>query len=104
MIKQFRKEIMQRSKLRNKFDKSRMSENWKKYKQERSKCLTILKETKTNYFTGPYPGLRLDIPVQRKCWIRLYKRYTVIHLNRLELQTQAYIRSLIQHFLRKLNV
>ena len=30
--------------------------------------------------------------------IPLYKRYLVIHLNRLELKTQAYARSLIQYF------
>ena len=47
--------------------------------------------------TGPYPGLSLSTPVQRKCWICLYKRYIVLHLNRLELKTQSYIRSLIQH-------
>ena len=48
----------------------------------------------------------LGTPVLRKCWIHLYKRYIVIHLNRLELQTKAYTRSLIQHFwvLVKLNV
>ena len=62
------------------------------YHSERYKC------------TGPCPGLRLGTPMLRKCWIRLYKRYTVIHLNRLELQTQVYTRSLIQHFLLKLNV
>ena len=50
MTKQLRKEIMLRSKLRTKFYKSRISENWKKYKQWRSKCFTILKGTRANYF------------------------------------------------------
>ena len=43
-------------------------------------------------------GLSLGTPVLQKCWINLYKRYIVINLNRLELQTQTYTRSLIQHF------
>ena len=32
---------MVRSKLQNGFNKSRMSENWEKYKQQRNKCLSI---------------------------------------------------------------
>ena len=47
---------------------------------------------------GPYPEPSLGAPVLRKYWICLYKGYIMIHLNRLELQTQAYTRSLIQHF------
>ena len=40
------------SKLRNEFNKSRTSENWKKYRQQRKKCISILKGTKTNYFNN----------------------------------------------------
>ena len=43
----------------------------------------------THLKLGPYPGLSLGTPVLWKCWIRLYKRYIVIHLNRLEPQPQA---------------
>ena len=50
------------------------------------------------WFSGPYPGLRLATLVLRERWIRLYKLYTVIHLNRLELHTQTYTRSFMQHF------
>ena len=50
MTKQLRKEIMVRSKLRNEFNNSRTSKNWKIYKQRRNKCLSILKVTKTNCF------------------------------------------------------
>ena len=52
------------------------------------------------YFSlsGPYTGHSLGTPVLRKWRMRFYKGYIVIHLNRLELQTQAYTRSLIQHF------
>ena len=48
--------------------------------------------------SGPYTGHSLGTPVLRKWRMRFYKGYIVIHLNRLELQTQAYTRSLIQHF------
>ena len=60
MTKQLRKEIMVRSKLRNEFNKSRTSENWKKYKQQRNKCLYILKGTKANYFNNLNPKFITD--------------------------------------------
>ena len=47
--------------------------------------------------TGAYSGLRLGTSVLMKCWIRLYKQNNMIHLNRLELQTQTYTKTLIQH-------
>ena len=65
MTKQLRKEIMVRSKLRNEFNKSRTSENWKKYKQQRNKCLSILKGTKTNYFNNLNPKVITD---NKKFW------------------------------------
>ena len=43
MTEQLTKEMMVRSKQRNDFNKSQTSENWKKYKQQRNKCLSILK-------------------------------------------------------------
>ena len=49
---------MVRSKLRNK-------ENWKKYKQQRNKCLSILKGTKTNYFNNLNPKVITD---NKKFW------------------------------------
>ena len=52
MTKELRKEIMVRFKLRNEFNKSQTSETWKKYKQQRNKCLSVLKGTKTNYFNS----------------------------------------------------
>ena len=60
MTKQLRKEIMVRPKLRNEFKKSRTSQNWKKYKQERNKCLSILKGTTTNYFNNLNPKVITD--------------------------------------------
>ena len=53
---------MVRSKLRNEFNKS---ENWKKYKQQRNKCLSILKGTKTNYFNNLNPKVIDD---NKKFW------------------------------------
>ena len=40
---------MVRSKLRNEFSTSGTSEKWNKRKQQRNKCLSILKGTTTNY-------------------------------------------------------
>ena len=65
MTKQLRKKIMLRSKLRNEFNKSRTSESWKKYKQQRNKCLSILKGTKTNYFNNLNPKI---ITNNKKVW------------------------------------
>ena len=60
MTKQLRKEIMVKSELRNEFNKSRTSENWKKYKQQGNKCLSILKGTTTNYFNNLNPKFIAD--------------------------------------------
>ena len=65
MTKQLRKEIILRFKLRNEFNKSRSSENWKKYKQLRNKCLSILNETKANYFNSLNPKVIAD---NKKYW------------------------------------
>ena len=58
MIKQLRKEIMVR--LSNEFNKSQTPENWKKYKQQRNKCISVLKGTKTNYFNNLNPKVITD--------------------------------------------
>ena len=62
MTKQLRKEIMVRSKLRNEFNKSRTLENWKKSK---SKCLSTLKVTRTNYLNNLNPKVSTD---NKKVW------------------------------------
>ena len=56
---------MVRFKLRNEFNKSRTSENWKKYKQQRNKCLSILKGTKSYYFNNLNPKVITD---NKKFW------------------------------------
>ena len=60
MTEQLRENIMVRSKLQNEFNKSRTSENWNKYKQQRNKCLSILKGTKANYFNNLNPKAITD--------------------------------------------
>ena len=60
MTEQLREDIMVRSKLQNEFNKSRTSENWNKYKQQRNKCLSILKGTKANYFNNLNPKAITD--------------------------------------------
>ena len=61
------------------------------------KLVTDLEDATCSH-AGSYPGLSLGRPVLHKCWIRLNKQYIVIRLNRIVLHTQAYTRSLIQHF------
>ena len=46
MTKELRKEIMLRSKLKNKFNKERNHINWCNYKHQHNHCLSILRKTK----------------------------------------------------------
>ena len=50
MIKEIRKEIIKRSKLKNKYNKKRNYENWSLYKKQRNYCLSLWRKTKTAYF------------------------------------------------------
>ena len=50
MSKTLRKAMMKRSRLRNKFNKKRSSENWQNYKRQRNICSNILKSTKKRFF------------------------------------------------------
>ena len=52
MTKELRKEIMLRSKLKNKFNKERNHINWCYYKCQRNHCLRILRKTKKEYFNS----------------------------------------------------
>ena len=52
MTKTFRKAIMKRSRLQNKFIKERNSKNWSNYKQQRNYCSNLLKESKTRHFNN----------------------------------------------------
>ena len=50
MTKELRKAIMHRSKLKNKYNRNRTDDNWNKFKQQRNKCVTILRRTKLHYY------------------------------------------------------
>ena len=50
MTKELQKEIMKRSKLKNKYNKKRNYENWSLYKKQRNYCLSLLRKTKKAYF------------------------------------------------------
>ena len=50
MTKELRKEIMKRSKLKNKHNKKRNYENWSLYEKQRKDCLSMLRKTKKAYF------------------------------------------------------
>ena len=50
MTKELKKAIMHRSKLKNKFNRNRTDDNWNKYKQQRNKCVAMLRRTKLHYY------------------------------------------------------
>ena len=50
MTKRLRKEIMIRSRLRNKLDKSRTCANLQNYRTQRNKCTKVLRNAKQQYF------------------------------------------------------
>ena len=50
MTKNLSKEIMTRSRLRNKYLKHKTEENRLLYTQQRNKCFSLLRETKMNYY------------------------------------------------------
>ena len=50
MTKSLRKEIMLRSRLRNKFLKTKTEESKQLYNKQRNLCVTLLRKTKRNYF------------------------------------------------------
>ena len=50
MMKKLRKEVMTRSRLRNKHNKNRTYENWSNYKKQCNIYTSILKKTKSDYF------------------------------------------------------
>ena len=50
MNKEFRKAIMKRSQLKNRYNKNLNYENWYLYKKQRNFCVNLLRKTKRNYF------------------------------------------------------
>ena len=65
MTKALRKAIMQRSKLRNKYNKERSEENLRAFKRKRNECVKLLCNVKLEY----YKNLDLnDLFDNRKFW------------------------------------
>ena len=52
MTERLRKEIMIRSKLCNKFNKSRTYVNLRNYRKQRNKCTKVLRNAKQQYFNN----------------------------------------------------
>ena len=50
MTKSLRKEIVLRSRLRNKFLKTKTEESKQLYNKQRNLCVTLLRKAKRNYF------------------------------------------------------
>ena len=61
MTKTLRKAIMIRSRLKNRFHKTRSDENWLLYKTQRNLCTKLLRKTKKDYFSKLNPKLVLAI-------------------------------------------
>ena len=52
VTKGLRKAIVERSRLKNLFNKQRTHKNWVNYKMQRSHRVNLLRKTKKNYFTN----------------------------------------------------
>ena len=50
MKKELKKAIMHQSKLKSKFNRNRTDDNWNKYKQQRNKCVAMIRRTKLHYY------------------------------------------------------
>ena len=57
MTKTLRKAIMIRSRLKNRFHKTRSDENWLLYKTQINLCTKLLRKTKKDYFSKLNPKL-----------------------------------------------
>ena len=58
MTKTLRKTIMTRSRLKNRFNKTRSDENWSLYKAQRNFCTKLLRKTKKDYLSIVNPKRR----------------------------------------------
>ena len=65
MTKTLRKAIMNRSKLRNKFNEERNIKNWSEYKRQPNLCSNLLKESKKRYFNSLNVN---DVAENKKFW------------------------------------
>ena len=71
MAKELRKEIMKRSKLKNKFNRNRNHENWCNFKFQRNYCVNLLRKTKKQY----YKNLNVKNVVDNQTFWKTVKPY-----------------------------
>ena len=71
VTKELRKEIMKRSKLRNKFNRNGNHENWCNFKFQRSYCVNLLRKTKKKY----YESLSLKNVIDNQTFWKTVKSY-----------------------------
>ena len=71
ITKELRKEIMKRSKLRNKFNRNRNHENWCNFKFQRNYCVNLLRKTKKQY----YKNLNVKNVVDNQTFWKTVKPY-----------------------------
>ena len=60
MTRTSRKAIVMRSRLKNRFNKTRMDENWSLFRTERNLCPKLLRKTKEDYYSKVNPKLVSD--------------------------------------------
>ena len=65
ITKELRKEHMRRTRLKNKYLKSKSEQDLAAYKTQRNKCVSLLRKTKKSYFSNLRPG---DICDNKKFW------------------------------------
>ena len=65
MTKTLRKAILKRSKLRNKCNEKRNTENWSEYKRQRNICSNLLKQSKKRHFNSLIVN---DVTENKKFW------------------------------------
>ena len=71
MSKSLRKTIILRSKLKNKCNKNRTGENWDSHKKQRNFCVSLLRDTKNNYFND----LNIKNTTDNKAFWKTLKSY-----------------------------
>ena len=60
MTKELRKANMKRTRLKNRFNKTRTNENWAAYKRQRNLCVKILRQNKRSYYAQLDPKIVSD--------------------------------------------
>ena len=61
--------MMVQSKLKNRFNKKKTTENWNNYKNQRNFCVKLLRKTKKDYFNS------LNVKILAKTFLKTIKPY-----------------------------